>query len=408
LKENLKIRIGGLIDDFKGTRLQLENFLVDRLGTAKYDIKDLLNWWFSPDQCELRWSMKREASVKNIDDLIKKIEDNSAIKNLEDNEKRLQKLEKTVQNLKEDPAILKEEEELFAKLSSKLDQQSSKLGKLEKAAGITFTPSSASEESQLAERQDKQWTEINKVRELINKLSKSEGLPPIEAPKRVAASLSSPSADQLELVNRQDKQWTEINKVRELINKLSKGEGLSPIEEPKRIPATCLSSSSSSQGQAELVKKQDEQWKDINKLREFINKLSKHYGLAPIKAPKRISVNLECQDDSAEMQSLNKKYDSIFNGISKLTAALDHLDGPSVGDKYDSIFTQLPDLEKRIAILEKNDEESKKVVPKEKKQKKQKQKKNGSPKQDEKELKALEKKMSNFEKRLDQLEKVFC
>jgi hypothetical protein len=39
----------------------------------------------------------------------------------------------------------------------------------------------------------------------------------------------------LELVNRQDKQWAEINKLREAINNLSLAEGLPPIEEPKRI-----------------------------------------------------------------------------------------------------------------------------------------------------------------------------
>jgi len=311
---------------------------------------------------------------------------------------------------KEDPALLKEEDELFAKLFSKLNQQSTKLEKLEKEVGITFKPPSSSSTAQLVERQDKQWTEINKLREVINKLSKSEGLPPIEAPKRVHAhvNLGSPcNKEQLELVSRQDKQWAEINKVREVINKLSKAEGLPPIEKPKRIPANLRSPSS--QGQEELVKRQDKQWNDINKLRDVINKLSKSQGLAPIEAPKRIPASFDFKDDSKEIAALNKKYDKLYEGISKLTADLDRLDGPTVEQKYDSIFAQIPELVKRIANLEKNTE-SKKVIAKEKKQTKQsknQKKKGGSPKKDDKNLKALEKQMNNFEKRLDNLEKVF-
>jgi len=270
-------------------------------------------------------------------------------------------------------------------------------------------------QAQLVERQDKQWDEINKVREIINKLSKSEGLPPIEAPKRVPANLGSPckkgqfvkKAKMVELVNRQDKQWEEINKVREVINKLSKAEGFPPIEKPKRIPANLRSPSS--QGQAELVKRQDKQWNDINKLREVINKLSKSQGLAPIEAPKRIPASLDSKDDSEEIAALNKKYDKVHEGISKLTAVLDRLDGPTVEQKYDSIFAQIPGLVKKIENLEKNSE-SKKVIAKEKKQTKQskkQKKKGGSPKKDDKNLKALEKQMNNFEKRLDNLEKVF-
>ena len=44
-------------------------------------------------------------------------------------------------------------------------------------------------EEELVIRQDKQWNDISKLREVINKLSKSQGLAPIEAPKRIPASL---------------------------------------------------------------------------------------------------------------------------------------------------------------------------------------------------------------------------
>lgn len=363
-----------------------------------------------PKKSQKKKSPKKDSSSedKKIVDLIKKIEDNTVIKNLEDNEKRLQNLEASLEMLKEDPALLKEEDELFAKLFSKLNEQSTKLEKLEKEVGITSKPLSSSSTTQLVDRQDKQWAEINKLREVINKLSKSEGLPPIEAPKRVPANLgSSCNKEQLELVNRQDKQWVEINRVREIINKLSKAEGLPLIEEPKRISANLPIPSS--RGQAELIKRQNKQWNDINKLREVINKLSKSQGLAPIEAPKRIPASLNFKDDSKEIMALNKKYDKIYEGISGLTAVLNRLDGPTVEQKYDSIFAQIPGLDKRIANLEKNTE-SKKIIAKEKKQTKQvkkQMKKGGSPKKDDKELKALEKQMNNFEKRLDNLEKTF-
>jgi len=311
-------------------------------------------------------------SHKNIEDMIKKIEGNSAIKDFEKNEKRLTKLESNLEMIKEDPAVLAEEDALYEKLFGKLNSQSSKIKKLEDEVGIKS-------EYDIVERQDNQWNDILSLLDRVNKLS--TGMAPVKAPKRIQPATSSSQDDDAQgVISRQDKQWAEIDALRRKINKLS--SNLPPIPLPDRIAAPATASSDNNE-MLQFSKKQDKQWSDINAIRVVINKLSKSAGLPEIKEPKRIPFKLGGAVSNTDLKALNNKYDKIFDGIEALDKKL-----AGMGDKgflgkleerYDSILSGISGLTKQIENLEKKDN-VKSATPKQKEpeQPKKKQAKNNS------------------------------